>query len=405
MDSKNWIKRVVYFQEKKVYSMYIILIFALFVGITRSLEEVMLAHRIYSEVHVLNNCVFYFLMIWSYTFVLSLFAKEKWQKVINVVLIGVFLGIFPPVIDVFIYGIGNFKYTYHVGVPTLKVLTLFDTAHGSPIGEGLVLWATIVFSGYYIYLKTSSISKSLLGGALVYTLILMISGAIIPSMAAAISRKLSMPSMVVISILQLTVAIVFFFLLNCQVSRALALRSLHCIPFVLLVFLGAAISGGIKSLTFAMAFMVFYAGLTSLVQNDFFDKKEDALSGRQGFVDRQDVHFFNSTYLGFIFLLYNMGSLIFLPLIILFICSILYNYDFYRGKRFFPANYKIEGIWGFSSFLTGILCQKSPVFTPEILIYSFLVFGGWSLVATFKDYKDIEVDKAVWAIKPAISCS
>jgi hypothetical protein len=346
MRSKNWIKRIIYFQEKRAYNFYTILIFALFVGGIRTIEEVMLAYRQYYHIDVINNCVFYLLIIFSYTLVVAISSKTEWKKVINAVLIGVFLGVFPPIIDVFIYGLGNFRYSYFVGLPGIRDFFFFDYSRGFPIGEGIVLWATIIFSAYYIYIKTSSYKKFLLGGLGVYVIVLLTSGMLIPTISSIAARNMPMriQSMIVTSIFQLIPVIVFYLILNPHIFTNLAKRSLHCLPFVLLAFMGAAVAGGINSFTLFAAAMIFYAGLVTLVQNDFFDKEEDTLSGRYSYVTGQDVLFFNTTYLILVFLLYNIKSMVFLPLGLLYIVSVLYNYDFYRAKRFFPANYKIEGI-------------------------------------------------------------
>jgi len=395
MRSKNWIRRVIYFQEKKEYNLYTILIFALFVGIVRSLEETMLAHSIGYQNSIINSSTFYFLMIWSYTFVISLLAKVHWQKAINAVLIGVFLGIIPPIIDVFIYGVGGFSYTYVMKTPSIAQLLMFDPEHGFPIGEGMVLWSTIFFAGYYVFIKTSSLSKAFLGGCAAY-LINVNAGSIIPAVSSLLYFKLSLTRMACISLLQIMVSSLLYLVLNPHIARVLIKRCLHCMPFVILTFLGAAVTESIYPATVLMSVLVFYAGITSLVQNDFFDQKEDALSGRAVVVGRQDMFFFNATCAAMILVLFSMNkSIIYLPLLLLFICSIIYNHDFYRAKRFFPGNYKIEGMWGLGAFLAGLFSHRNLEFTPEIIIYCFLVFGGWSLVSTFKDYKDIDADLAV----------
>ena len=345
MRSKNWIRRVIYFQEKKEYNLYTILIFALFVGSVRFLEEMMLAHSIGYQDSIINSTTFYFLMIWSYTLVISLLTKVPWQKVIHAVLIGVFLGIFPPIIDVFIYGVGQFSYTYVMKSPSIAQLLMFDPEHGFPIGEGLILWSTIFFAGYYVYIKTSSLSKAFLGGFLAY-LININAGSILPAVSSLLYYKLSLSRMACISLMQITVSSLFFLVLNPHIARVLVKRCLHCMPFVILTFLGAAVTESISPATGLMSILVFYAGITSLVQNDFFDQTEDTLSGRAVVVVRQDMFFFNTTCAGMIVVLFSMNKgIIFLPLLLLFICSIIYNYDFYRAKRFFPGNYKIEGMW------------------------------------------------------------
>jgi len=394
MNSKNWIRRIVYFQEKRTYHFYTILIFALFVGCIRSLEEVMLAHRMYESSHVFNSCAFYFLIIWSFTLLVSLLAGVDWRKAIHAVLIGVFLGIFPPIIDVLIYGIGGFKYGYFTGMPSLRQLLLFEPSKGFPIGEGVILWATTGFTAYYVWLKTGKWTRTLLGGVLAYALLLN-AGGLIPWVSACLENRFHLLYIILLSIVQILAAVTFYFILKPTMAARLLTRSLHCVPFILLTFLGSTLSGGITPMTFIMAGLVFFAGVVTLAQNDYFDKAEDALDGRIDYLDRQDVLFFNTTFLALMLLLYNTGGYLYLPLVIMFICSVLYNYDFYRAKRFFPGNYKIEGIWGMGSFLSGIMCQGAIVFSKEILIYTFLVFGGWSLVSTFKDYKDIDADRSV----------
>jgi len=394
MVSKNWIKRIIYFQEKRSYHFYTIVIFALFVGVIRSLEEVLLAHRLYLDLHVYNNCAFYFLMIWAFTFIVSLLAPIEWRKAVYAVLIGVFLGIFPPLIDVFVYGVGRFRYSYFLGFPNFKQLLFFDPTIGYPAGETIILWSSIGFTGYYVYLKTASWFKSFAGLVLAY-LFLLNSGWIIPSLSEILARFFNLPSMILISLLQLVLALTLYLALNYRVAYRLLARSIHCLPFVLLTMIGAALSGGIKPISYFMSFLVFLAGITTLAQNDFFDKKEDELAGRTAYIDRQDVIFCNAILIAIIMVLNATGGYIHLPLLLLFICGVLYNYDFYRAKRFFPGNYKIEGIWGLGSFLAGVMSQSPPNFSKEILIFSFLVFGGWSLVSTFKDYKDIEADRAV----------
>lgn len=395
MESRNWIKRVIYYQEKKTYHLFTILIFAIFVGMARALLEVMLSGQEYYGLHVLHCFAFYFLMIWSYTLVASVMTKVDWRKAINAVLIGVFLGMFPPLIDVFIYGMGNFSYRYIFELSSPRSLLLFDPEHGIPIGEGLVVWSTIMFTGYYVYLKTRSLTKAFLGGALAYGMNVILTGMITPMLTIRINKLLVMDNSMMMSILHMAEAIVIYLILNPHIFKSLLVRSIHCIPFVLLTFLGAELAGGFMPLVILMAAMVYYAGLTTLVQNDFFDQKEDDISGRTMVFQKEDVAFFNAVYIILLFLIYNLGGLLFLPLTLLFIGAVLYNYDFYRAKRFFPANYKIEGLWGLGAFLAGIIIRGQPAFTFQVCIYCFLVFGGWSLVSTFKDYKDIEADRAV----------
>ena len=81
----------------------------------------------------------------------------------------------------------------------------------------------------------------------------------------------------------------------------------------------------------------------------------------------------------------------------LFLCvSTLYSYDFYRAQRYFPANYKCEGIWGWSAFTLGASARlsvaSSRATSGALLLAGLLVFAGFSLFNVFKDYKDIRAD-------------
>jgi hypothetical protein len=348
----------------------------------------------YQAEHVLNNCAFYFQMIWAFTLIVTFIGQVEWRKAVHAVLIGIFLGIFPPLIDVFIYGIGGFHYTYFYGLPTPRQCLFFDAAQGFPIGESIILWASIGFTAYYVFLKTASWFKTILGAALAY-IFLLNSGWIIPNLSKTLEYYCNLSYMIFISLLQLVLALVLYLILNRRVALRLLGRSIHCLPFVLLTLIGAVLSGGIKPMSMLMAFFVFLAGIVTLAQNDLFDREEDALSGRPAYLDRQDVLFLNTIFISILLVLNSTGGYSYLPLLLLFICAVLYNYDFYRAKRFFPGNYKIEGIWGLGAFLAGIMSQEASHFSKEILVYAFLVFGGWSLVSSFKDYKDIESDKAV----------
>jgi hypothetical protein len=175
-------------------------------------------------------------------------------------------------------------------------------------------------------------------------------------------------------------------------------------PFVALTFLGNAVSeffstSGLshtERLRFSIlsAWLVFELCCIALVQNDAFDAETDGRS--KASVTPDDAHFF--TTIGIV-----MATTIMIALpglgapVAIFLCvSSLYSYDFYRAKHFFPSNYKIEGVWGWSSFILGGSAQLSIAPTrsvsTELIIASFAVFGGWSMFNVFKDYKDIRKD-------------
>jgi FAD/FMN-containing dehydrogenase len=117
-------------------------------------------------------------------------------------------------------------------------------------------------------------------------------------------------------------------------------------------------------------------------------------------------------------LLYAQGSVLAVPTTVYGVASYLYNSPLYRGKRYFPANLKLEGLWGGSAFLLGVLAAAMPQladlgsarvdgarltstmerlpfswrYGPDVAVAALLAFGGWSLLASLKDEKDVEID-------------
>jgi hypothetical protein len=143
------------------------------------------------------------------------------------------------------------------------------------------------------------------------------------------------------------------------------------------------------------ALAIFQLCVIALVQNDAFDLRED-VGRRPDEATREDAHLF--TVVGVLFVL---GVLIAsppvgTPLALFLIVSTLYSFDFYRAKRFFPSNYKCEGVWAWSAFVLGgtatHLVFARPQRSGAFLFASLLVFGGWFTFCVFKDYKDIRAD-------------
>jgi len=106
------------------------------------------------------------------------------------------------------------------------------------------------------------------------------------------------------------------------------------------------------------------------------------------------VHFFNVSLWLLVGSLFVVRPRVGVLLALFQIVSVLYNYPFYRGKHFFPANYKIEGVWGWSAFMIGAYTVLHPrmQLPGPVLVASLLIFGGWSIFNYFKDYKDIRED-------------
>lgn len=292
-------------------------------------------------------------------------------------------------------------------------------AQGVDSGETILWWALVAFTVYSVWSHTRSAGRA--AGALVLGYAAAVAVAIVPAaLAEQLRAALGWPRehrLMLMAVLQVTAAFAAYLVLQPALRKGLLRRLPHVLPFLLIVFLGSAVHGGEVSLATAVyALLLVFAGWIALGQNDFFDAAEDALQGRTPYLDLEDVRFLTTVaWLGVAGLAAAHSAATF-PAAMAVATYMLYNYPFYRGKRYFPTNLKIEGVWGFCAFAFGVVAAfehaayggprwwytHSPPL-PEAfagplpvttIAAMFLAFGGFSLVALLKDYKDAQADLA-----------
>jgi 4-hydroxybenzoate polyprenyltransferase len=444
----RWIERIIVLREKQEYAFATVLAFAVFVGLVRVLLELMVCSPgIYASfAGYLSNVTFYLMNAFLYATAIRFIIRVDWRKSMNVVLIGVFVGIFPPLIDTLVLGTHNFRYAYNfTWLDGWRWLIYNPEAHISP-GEAFTLWFTILLLPLYVWVKTRSPWRALTGLVAGYAVVFFYM-TVVASAAAALLKMAFVPmlratevplidslerawrasdnpaeihaltqkldalrfhydelALALTTALQVVVTLFAYLILNPRLARHLALRSGHSLPFALLTVLGAAATryfapefsthtwvGLLPSIFIALT--VFHAFNVAIVQNDHFDRHEDR-RGPLPYLDLHDMHFFNASMWFLAITAFSVRPRVGAFLLLFQLVSVLYNYDFYRAKRFFPANYKIEAIWGWSAFMAGAYTVIHPrAEVPDaVLAMSFLVFGGWSLFNAFKDYKDIRED-------------
>ncbi len=447
---KRWIVNIISIQEKKEYSFYVILLFACFVGITRYLLETILAYRppTMLNINLVHYVIFYLEAIFRYALILYIFLPHQtWRKSINIVLIGVFLGIFPPVIDMFVYGLGNFHYMYSFDFFNDWRPLLYNEEINFTFGETLTVFMTIFFTSVVIYIKTGKIVRTIVSFIVTYVLVVLNSH-ILPAIAFRITPVVSQPGFsfspesaftikelffvagfslpCIVSMMQLASLGIIYLLMNRPIALNIVKRINHAIPAGLTGLMGYSLVSPINWLAAVTALFFTFAFIVATLQNDYFDRTEDEVEGRALYLERTDLSFFNALLLFLVGILIFAGNIVGYLLLLFVVVSFLYNYDFYRGKRYFPSNNKIEGIAGVSSFLGGVfmafiadtgisgdilniqnvgLSHSSGAFrsieqalrglwTVENIVITFLVFGGWFVISIIKDYKDIRGDTA-----------
>lgn len=403
---KRIIDYLIRVQEARTYSFWTIFSFAVFTGFFRGIEEVVFFAIRLKNSEIFTFVHFYLGLAFTLTLVLAFAGNLKWQKVNSAVVIGIFLGIFPPLIDKLFnprtdifYGfffLWNFSELPWLG---------FKPEFNFPLGESVTIWLSIFFSAYYIAYRTRNLLRTFIAAVGAYATFILF-GSIVPILITRLTVGLittpeeakqvaeaSLRSVVYYNALaQVTLATLAYLVMRLPVLKLLTRRSLHVLPFVLISILGSLLNGPFNGDATMAAGLVFWMGWVALLQNDFYDLSDDR-SRNPANLSVNDIYFANTTFLLGLVTIFFIGQRLVMPLAIVFIVSVLYNYPFYRAKKSFPGNLKIEGIWGLCAFLTGALANSNGELANPVLLVALLVFGGWSLIASLKDAKDLRRDQ------------
>lgn len=394
-------------QETKPYSVYVVLAFCLFTAMGRGLEELLFFQIRLKSSEVVVFLHFYVSLAVILTAGISWIGRLPWQKVANVVLVGIFLGIFPPLIDLLLdhdypvfYG---FFFIHDLReIPWLGFKPEFNFPHG----ECITIWLSIFFSGYYVFYKTRSLWRSLatslfaycgfmLFGSFLPMLVTFVVAGYVPDLAAARALDENLLRAIVYynAFAQVALASLFYLLLRWPLLLHLIKRSLHPLPFVLLTLLGAVANQTPWGYALLAAGIVFWGGWMNLLQNHVYDAQEERTAHHEN-AGHEDVLFFNTAFLLATLAVFFTGNRLVIPVLLMYPLTFLYNHPLYRGKKKFPTNLKIEGVWGLGAFLAGVLAAPQTI-AARIGLLALLVFGGFSLVAALKDAKDVRTDRRV----------
>jgi hypothetical protein len=360
----------------------------------------------------------YLLVFLTFGLLIAKMSGTPWRQTMGPAAGFGLLGVLPPFVDA-LFGTQGALYRLNWQPPASWSPTLIYTAQGVTAGEAILWWGILLLSAGYVFRITASglrAAATLVVGYLAITVL-----SIYPAVSSEWLRaSLGWPEEHRIAILagmQFIAAFLVYLALEPRLLRGLAGRIPHVLPFVLICVLGSAFWGSVTTTTWAYAFFLALAGWLALGQNDYFDAKEDAAQNRKAYLDLEDVRFLTViSWIGVATMAAAHAGVTFLAAMAA-VAYMLYNYPFYRGKHYFPTNLKIEGIWGFCAFSFGLVAAweaeaygaprwwvtNSPPLADPVLrgpfdiasiVAMFLAFGGFSLVALLKDYKDWQSDHA-----------
>lgn len=393
-------------QRRRPYHPYPLLIFCVFTGLMRGILELLLHDTPLGNADFLAFVPFYTLLAMLLSLLLSRFAGLAYTEVQKSLLMGIFLGLFPPLIDFLLRPGAKAFYGYYYlwdlsRLPWLGFMPEFNF----PAGECATIWLSILFCALYIAATGGGWLKAIGAAAGAYAIFIFM-GSLLPMLVARLTVNITnetaaraldpMQLRGVLTRLMFTQTLLAFgvyLLLEPKILKLVRYRVTHTLPFVALTVLGGLMAEATAVHIAQAALLILICGIALTVQNDHHDAAEDRRE-KTTTPERYHVMVINWLTVMAIAATHQFESRAAMATLVAYLCGLLYNYPFYRARNIFPANLKIEGIWALSAFLAGALLNPRLAGTPTVLLTAFLVFGGWSLLSMLKDAKDAEDDAA-----------
>lgn len=373
--------------EERPYRAERIILVILFVGLVRSVEEIYLAYKGYSLLTLAHFTAFYFATYLGFTLLAAILVRRDWKQTSQVIFYGILVGILPPLIDVFVSGPGNFEYKY-----LTKFYPLLH-GEGNPIGEALTVWLSLAAFAFYIYIRTRSVLRSLIGMVAAYAfLIFMV--LYYPLAAKFIqSTGLEIRGNTARGLAFIFLSFVLYVSMNTRRFLPSLKRVNHALPWVVLVFLGATVIGGIQAMTWLHALIVLFIHQGIIFANDYYDRDSDRANNRICILNKDDVFIIHSLIVWIVLIMCFQDRKIGMLYILYVVATIAYHHPSFRLKDIFPLNHMTEGLVAALAFLVGMASASAAQFNAVELLYVLVVSIGFTVGSLFKDYKDIPGDR------------
>lgn len=382
--------------ERRAFSPALALATPVWVALVRSLLERQLAASEGGQgrgafawfAHVV---VFYLALHLTLGAVLVALARVDWKRASALVGMGLVLGTLPPLIDVAIYGRGQFGYEYF---PSLGALpwSLHFPPRVLPWGETVVLWATVALMTIATLRQTRSAWRTVATALATYGCVVLF--LVLLPMAA---RRASGETGVAPSEWR-NVALATTGLLSLTWSLGVGRRALARLPQLvlppLLVVLGGAVHGGVTGAVVLVAIQFAFAGLAFTLANDWYDRHEDGAQGRAPGLDEDGARWVQVVALAVGLHLIAVRLDAGLCLVGFAVVSHAYHADPLRLKCVFPLSYKTEGFLGGLAFTAGLVAAPDMAPATHELWVALAVTVGTPVALVFKDWKDVDADAA-----------
>lgn len=371
------------------YSPLIFLVPPAIVGSIRVLlEDVIYRKNTNSAVFSFHAIVSYILLQFMMTASLALVSGRKPREVSGPVAVGLVLAWLPPLIDLVLPAQPGSFYLY-----LSEFMPLF-ASDKLMIGETIAVWMVITGFCVYAWWLTRSLPRTLAAFVLSYLAFQIFASGWYKLTELLISIEEKQAFANIMSLIGLGISFALYSLMNLESMLPSLKRFNHALPWAIVTLLGARLAGGSWLICGLMSATAFFAFMLVIIANDYYDRHQDAASGdapRQPEADNAVFAVGLQVALLFWLLLFYTNA--FVVMLLFFLITAAYHMPQFRLKRYFCANYKIEGASGAAFFLFGLYVNGNLPQGSWVPILTLLVFGGFSGGSMFKDYKDIEEDR------------
>jgi len=371
----------------------------LFVSLGRMLLEVgIFQGQLNAELDLVSmgavHLTFYTYCFLAFSLVLKVTLARPFANVANAVCVGLLFAFVAPVIDLFAYPHQVRSYRFEQSLSW----TLFDGQVAW--SESLSVWLAIAATGAFVLVMRRSVLWALAASVGAYAAgqlyhLSQLSFTRLASTCPALTEDWQHVPRAYLQeyLLPTALALGLYFLLRRRALTPALLRLNHALPAGALCLCGAAWVGRPLSVGLVKAALMVLLAFLLLVQNGYFDRREDRLGGRAASSSDQDVVW---SYHFALLAALHLGAFGYptVAMAALFaIAGLLYHHPAFRLKEVFCLSYKVEGVWVMLAFLVGVTGGGPGIVGQGVALPALLLLGGGALVAVPKDYKDIASDR------------
>ncbi|NIO21397.1 MAG: hypothetical protein GTN76_11830 [Candidatus Aenigmarchaeota archaeon] len=379
----------------------VILVFLVFVSITRMILETLLGS---SDYIIFTNFPtfllvfsFYSLGLVSYTFFLSICSGKKSINIARILTPFLLVALLVPIIDYFLTG-----YPVSYQMSAISDFDILRISSNNPIGESVILWALPILAALYVFFERKSVKRSIITFIVIFFVPIFLATDIADFLG--LGRSLYFLYATVASIVFL---LLMFYIQDVEKFGQLFMRfyeRMNRVVLYIIVFVfGIATAGSIfdASLFGIYIIVLLIISFIAMCMNDYFDFSIDKANKKNNLLNvlsREELK--NIILISFLiiipflsFIFEGVKNVVFVYYMVSMLSLIiLYSYKNFL-KHFFPFNYVADALSYGITFMAGR--SIFLVHSQYEFAYFILVTILFLLLIPMKDYGDYKGDKKI----------